>query len=66
MYVIFRMEMEAKYREALRAEMAKVSDRHRREISSAKKKQWCYQCDNEVCFSNIPCIYFIKNILSSF
>uniref|UniRef100_A0A914R7C9 FbpB family small basic protein n=1 Tax=Parascaris equorum TaxID=6256 RepID=A0A914R7C9_PAREQ len=36
----FRAELEQKYRESLKAELAKLSEKHRKEISNCKKKQW--------------------------
>ncbi|CAM6002667.1 unnamed protein product [Sphagnum balticum] len=35
-----RTELEAKYRETLKQELARITDKHRRELSAAKKKQW--------------------------
>lgn len=45
-----RMDMEAKYRETLKIEMNKMSEKYKREISQAKKKQWCWQCDNDAIY----------------
>uniref|UniRef100_A0A8R1I337 MYND-type domain-containing protein n=1 Tax=Caenorhabditis japonica TaxID=281687 RepID=A0A8R1I337_CAEJA len=45
-----RTEMELKYREDLKAESAKLNEKHRRELAAAKKKQWCWQCENEAIY----------------
>ncbi|CAI4229072.1 unnamed protein product [Auanema sp. JU1783] len=45
-----RLELESKYRETLKTEVAKVQEKHKREIQSAKKKQWCWQCENEAIY----------------
>jgi hypothetical protein len=39
-----RTELEAKYRETLKQELARITDKHRRELSAAKKKQWVGMC----------------------
>ncbi|EPB76489.1 MYND finger [Ancylostoma ceylanicum] len=44
----FRAELEDKYRESLKIEIAKLADKHKRELTAAKKKQWCWQCESEV------------------
>ncbi|KAH7700249.1 MYND finger family protein [Aphelenchoides avenae] len=45
-----RQEIEAKYNETLRQEIAKQTEKHRKEISSIKKKQWCWQCELEAIY----------------
>jgi len=45
-----RTELEAKYRETLKQELARITDKHRRELSAAKKKQWCWQCESEAIY----------------
>lgn len=44
----FRAELEDKYRESLKLEIAKLVEKHKRELTAAKKKQWCWQCESEV------------------
>ena len=43
-----RLDMENKHRENLKAENLKLSEKHKKELAAAKKKQWCWSCDNEV------------------
>ncbi|VDN59544.1 unnamed protein product [Dracunculus medinensis] len=45
-----RTELEEKYRESLKNELAKAAEKHRKEISSCKKKQWCWQCEAEAIY----------------
>ena len=45
-----RSELEAKYRETLKQELSRMTDKHRRELSGAKKKQWCWQCESEAIY----------------
>ncbi|KAK0421407.1 hypothetical protein QR680_015220 [Steinernema hermaphroditum] len=45
-----RSELEQKYRDTLRAELLKVQDKHRKEISTIKKKQWCWECEAEAIY----------------
>ncbi|KAH7680083.1 MYND finger family protein [Aphelenchoides avenae] len=45
-----RNEIEAKYNDTLREELAKVAERQRKEISTVKKKQWCWQCESEAIY----------------
>ncbi|PIO65967.1 hypothetical protein TELCIR_12334 [Teladorsagia circumcincta] len=42
-----RAELEDKYRESLKLEVAKLVEKHKRELTAAKKKQWCWQCESE-------------------
>ena len=35
-----RSELEAKYRETLKQELARMTEKNRRELGAAKKKQW--------------------------
>uniref|UniRef100_A0A915Q2S7 MYND-type domain-containing protein n=1 Tax=Setaria digitata TaxID=48799 RepID=A0A915Q2S7_9BILA len=45
-----RAELEEKYRESLKVELGKMAEKHRKEISSIKKKQWCWQCEAEAIY----------------
>ncbi|CAB3401606.1 unnamed protein product [Caenorhabditis bovis] len=45
-----RADLETKYREQLKAETAKINDKHKRELAASKKKQWCWQCENEAIY----------------
>lgn len=51
--VIFccRAELEEKYRESLKVELGKMAEKHRKEISSIKKKQWYFCCLFLKCYS---------------
>lgn len=60
----FRAELEDKYRESLKIEIAKLADKHKRELTAAKKKQWCWQCESEVVTLSISCL--CKRICSIF
>jgi hypothetical protein len=46
----FRNEIETKYNETLRVELAKLTEKHRKEVSAIKKKQWCWQCELEAIY----------------
>ncbi|CAJ0951430.1 unnamed protein product, partial [Mesorhabditis belari] len=45
-----RAELEAKYRESLKMEITKLQEKHKRDLSTIKKKQWCWQCENEAIY----------------
>ncbi|CAI5443932.1 unnamed protein product [Caenorhabditis angaria] len=45
-----RADLETKYREQLKSESAKLTERHKRELVASKKKQWCWQCENEAIY----------------
>uniref|UniRef100_A0A0N5AS72 MYND-type domain-containing protein n=1 Tax=Syphacia muris TaxID=451379 RepID=A0A0N5AS72_9BILA len=45
-----RAELEQKYRGSLKTELAKMQEKHRKEISALKKKQWCWQCEQEAIY----------------
>ncbi|CAD5216491.1 unnamed protein product [Bursaphelenchus okinawaensis] len=45
-----RNDLEARYKESQQQEIAKLTERHRREIASIKKKQWCWQCETEAIY----------------
>nr|CDJ95839.1 Zinc finger domain containing protein [Haemonchus contortus] len=45
-----RAELEDKYRESLKLEIAKLVEKHKRELTAAKKKQWCWQCESEAIY----------------
>uniref|UniRef100_A0A1I7V3M5 MYND-type domain-containing protein n=1 Tax=Caenorhabditis tropicalis TaxID=1561998 RepID=A0A1I7V3M5_9PELO len=45
-----RAELEDKHAKILEAESAKLSEKHKRELSAARKKQWCFNCDNEAIY----------------
>ena len=45
-----KQELDQKYKDNLKAEMGKVSERQRKEVSSIKKKQWCWQCEAEAIY----------------
>ncbi|EFP04461.1 hypothetical protein CRE_25696 [Caenorhabditis remanei] len=44
-----RIDLDNKHRENLKMESAKLIEKHKRELLAAKKKQWCWSCENEVC-----------------
>ncbi|KHJ89395.1 MYND finger [Oesophagostomum dentatum] len=45
-----RAELEDKYRESLKMEIAKLTEKHKRELAATKKKQWCWQCESEAIY----------------
>ncbi|CAD6195962.1 unnamed protein product [Caenorhabditis auriculariae] len=45
-----RTELETKYRESLKMEMNKMAEKYKRDLAAAKKKQWCWQCENEAIY----------------
>ncbi|VDD86869.1 unnamed protein product [Enterobius vermicularis] len=45
-----RAELEQKYRESLDAELSKMEEKHQKEVSALKKKQWCWQCEQEAIY----------------
>ncbi|VDM52272.1 unnamed protein product [Angiostrongylus costaricensis] len=45
-----RAELEDKYRESLKLEISKLVEKHKRELTAAKKKQWCWQCESEAIY----------------
>ncbi|CAP33578.1 Protein CBR-BRA-2 [Caenorhabditis briggsae] len=45
-----RLDLENKHRENLKMESAKMVEKHKRELQAAKKKQWCWSCDNEAIY----------------
>ncbi|KAI6235799.1 MYND finger [Aphelenchoides besseyi] len=45
-----RKELEALYQETLQKELTKMDDQHRRDLQTVKKKQWCWQCNNEAIY----------------
>ncbi|GMT19473.1 hypothetical protein PFISCL1PPCAC_10770, partial [Pristionchus fissidentatus] len=45
-----RSELETKYRESLKVELAKQLEKHKRDLSACKKKQWCWQCESEAIY----------------
>ncbi|CAJ0585857.1 unnamed protein product, partial [Mesorhabditis spiculigera] len=45
-----RAELEAKYRESLKMEIQKVSEKNKRDMQAMKKKQWCWQCEQEAIY----------------
>lgn len=46
----FREELEKKYKENLKNELAIMEERHKKELQLAKRQQWCWQCEKEVRF----------------
>ncbi|KAI1705066.1 zinc finger MYND domain-containing protein 11 [Ditylenchus destructor] len=45
-----KSDVEQKFQLTLKAEISKMNEKHRREISQAKKKQWCWQCEAEAIY----------------
>ncbi|KAJ1349151.1 hypothetical protein KIN20_004614 [Parelaphostrongylus tenuis] len=45
-----RAELEEKYRDSLKLEISKLVEKHKRELTAAKKKQWCWQCESEAIY----------------
>uniref|UniRef100_A0A914Q6Y4 MYND-type domain-containing protein n=1 Tax=Panagrolaimus davidi TaxID=227884 RepID=A0A914Q6Y4_9BILA len=45
-----KKDLEKKYEDQLKSEVTKVVERHKRETSQAKKKQWCWQCESEAIY----------------
>ncbi|PAV64199.1 hypothetical protein WR25_22021 [Diploscapter pachys] len=45
-----KAELEAKYQETLKEELANVREKHNKEIVSLKKKQWCWHCEKEAIY----------------
>lgn len=45
-----KQELEQKYKDNSKQELGKLADRHRKEISAIKKKQWCWQCEAEAIY----------------
>ncbi|KAF1763556.1 hypothetical protein GCK72_011852 [Caenorhabditis remanei] len=45
-----RIDLDNKHRENLKMESAKLIEKHKRELLAAKKKQWCWSCENEAIY----------------
>ncbi|KAM3723604.1 Zinc finger MYND domain-containing protein [Dirofilaria immitis] len=62
-----RAELEEKYRESLKVELGKMAEKHRKEISNIKKKQWCWQCEAEAiyhcCWNTAYCSFMKKEYM---
>uniref|UniRef100_A0A7E5A057 MYND-type domain-containing protein n=1 Tax=Panagrellus redivivus TaxID=6233 RepID=A0A7E5A057_PANRE len=45
-----KADLQKKYEESLKVEVAKTLEKNKREISAAKKKQWCWNCESEAIY----------------
>uniref|UniRef100_A0A7E4V0G7 MYND-type domain-containing protein n=1 Tax=Panagrellus redivivus TaxID=6233 RepID=A0A7E4V0G7_PANRE len=45
-----RTNLEEQYRNLLNSEILQLENAHRRELTTVKKKQWCWHCENEAVY----------------
>ncbi|KAE9555797.1 hypothetical protein FO519_001011 [Halicephalobus sp. NKZ332] len=45
-----RKDLVKKFDEQMQQDLARLRERFKREISNAKKKQWCWQCESEAIY----------------
>lgn len=62
----YRANLDEQYNELIKSELQKQSEKHKREISVNKKKQWCYNCELEAiyhcCWNTAYCsVCFVFN-----